>query len=52
MAVVINEMHVDVREQGPPPAPAASATAEPKKEVSLGQALEIYHERNKRLIAD
>jgi hypothetical protein len=52
MAVTISEMHVDVQEAAPAGAAPAKGAAEPKKDASLGQALEILRERESRLRAD
>ena len=51
MAVVIDEMHVDVQE-ATPSASAATPSDEPKKDVNLSEALGILHERKLRLKAD
>ena len=51
MAVTIDEMHVDVQ-KAPQAAGAQPASADPKKDVDLHQALEMLHERKKRLRAD
>lgn len=51
MAVTIGEMHVDVQAAPQTAAPAAK-TDEPKKDLSLGQALDIMREREMRLRAD
>jgi hypothetical protein len=53
MAVTISEMHVEVKDAAPAASGAApSASADPKKDVNLRQALEILQIRNKRLRAD
>ncbi len=51
MAVTIDEMHVEVQES-PPPVNSSNATAEPKKDVDLNQAMEMLLERKLRLRAD
>jgi hypothetical protein len=51
MAVTISEMHVDVQDAPAPAAPPAQAD-DPKKDMSLGQALDILRERELRLRAD
>jgi len=53
MAVTINEMHVDVQDAVPKAAAAApAASADPKKDVDLKQAMNTLHLRNQRLRAD
>jgi hypothetical protein len=52
MAVTISEMHVDVQE-APPETPApAKPGDDAKKDMSLGQALDLLRERDLRLRAD
>jgi hypothetical protein len=51
MAVTIDEMHVEVQ-QAPKAAGAEPASADPKKDVDLQEALQILHERKLRLRAD
>lgn len=51
MAVTIDEMHVEVQ-QAPKAANAQPASADPKKDIDLHQALQILHQRKLRLLAD
>jgi hypothetical protein len=52
MAVTINEMHVEVQGAAPPSAPAPAASSGQKKEMSLHEAIDMLHERQRRLRAD
>jgi hypothetical protein len=51
MAVTIDEMQVEVQST-PPQVSAPEPHAEPKKEMSLKDALHLLHERKLRLQAD
>jgi len=51
MAVMVDEMHVEVQDSKPAAAPAAS-NGEKKKDVRLGDALRQMDERKLRLRAD
>jgi hypothetical protein len=51
MAVTIDEMHVQVQE-APKAASAPAPTDDKKKDVSLHEAMEAFHERKLRLKAD
>jgi hypothetical protein len=52
MAVTINEMHVEVQGAAPAAGPAPSAGSGGKKQASLHEAMEMLHERKRRLRAD
>ena len=51
MAVTIEDMEVDVTAPAPAASPAAGE-AQKKKKIDIGAALEILHERKRRLMAD
>jgi hypothetical protein len=51
MAVTIDEMHVQTQE-APKAASAPAPSDEQKKDVSLHEAMEAFHERKLRLKAD
>jgi hypothetical protein len=51
MAVTIDEMHVEVKE-APAQGNSPASNADPKKDVNLNVALDLLHERKRRLQAD
>lgn len=52
MAVTIDEMHVDVKEDKPAAGAPATGGEPPKKELDLREALHLLHERKCRLQTD